>query len=188
MSQIQSATRKPVRASSTARTQRTANAARTPRETATQFMRSISNVPTAANPNARFDPKASAAALDRSVTFRDPLLKLEGRGELLKLLKVYNDPRLKPQYDFKIIGQKGDRVQAVWKTEYKFNGWDRFPVKNELTLDMTVKNGKITDIRQSYDVENLARQTVQAVAPITPFPIARRAMSVALRAAMRLQR
>lgn len=180
------------RPASTARTAvtaatRAAPGVRSARATALQFMKSISNVKTEANPDARFDRRASAEALARNVTFRDPLLKLEGRDQLLRLLKVYNDPDLKPQYDFQILGQKGDVVQAVWKTEYKFNGWDRYPVKNDLKLDLKVKDGKIVSIRQSYDADRLADQTVRAVVPLMPRGVARRAMSAALRVAMRTQ-
>lgn len=113
---------------------------------------------------ARKDGAAMTAAYAPNATFSDPVFPrlTNGKGPAMwRMLCQSEDLKLRHE----IVKVDGDKVTAKWIANYTFAGR---PIENHVTAQITLKDGKIVDHKDSFDMKAWLRQAYGGVAKL-PF-------------------
>ncbi len=108
------------------------------------------------NAFARKDGKAMAAAYADGAHFRDPVFpSLDGAqaGAMWRMLTRSEDLTVRHE----ILSESGDTVTAKWIANYSAPGTGR-PVENHITATIRIKDGKIVDHVDAFDMNKWVAQ------------------------------
>ena len=114
----------------------------------------------------RKDGKAMTAAYAPTARFSDkvfPSLDGAGAGAMWRMLTRSKDLKTKHE----IVKVEGDTVTARWIANYPAPGTGR-PVENHVTATIKVKDGKIVDHKDDFDMNKWVRMAFGGVAAL-PF-------------------
>lgn len=119
------------------------------------------------------DTKGMEQLYSKDVKFQDAIFKYADRdGTMGMWNKILKDPKSK--FSFELTSVEGDVVKGHWKADYELFGRK---VHNEVDTQMTVKDGKIVEHRDSFDWDKWAKQALPAGGLFTMSPFEQLAKS-----------